>query len=59
MVVVLSTSDLETPAHLGYVVRRESGSPKEIVERLARAGMQHLYIDGGVTIQAISERETD
>ena len=28
-----------------------SGSPGEIVERLARRGAEHLYVDGGVTIQ--------
>ncbi len=33
------------------LVRLESGPPQEIVERLAQAGMRHLYIDGGVTIQ--------
>lgn len=50
-VVVLSSADLAIPAHLGDAVRHESGEPKEIVERLAKAGIQHLYIDGGVTIQ--------
>ncbi|PAU75416.1 dihydrofolate reductase family protein [Halomonas salipaludis] len=50
-VVVLSSAELAIPEHLGDAVRHESGEPKEIVERLAKAGMRHLYIDGGVTIQ--------
>lgn len=50
-VVVLSSADLAIPAHLKNVIRHESGEPKKIVERLAKAGMRHLYIDGGVTIQ--------
>jgi dihydrofolate reductase len=28
-----------------------AGSPAEVVDRLAAEGMDHLYIDGGVTIQ--------
>lgn len=50
-VIVLSSADLAIPKHLGDAVRRESGEPQEIVQRLAKAGMHHLYIDGGVTIQ--------
>lgn len=50
-VVVLSSADVTIPAHLGDAVRHESGEPIEIIERLAKAGMRHLYIDGGVTIQ--------
>lgn len=50
-VVVLSSTDLAIPEHLRDAVRHESGEPNEIVERLAKADMRHLYIDGGVTIQ--------
>jgi dihydrofolate reductase len=35
----------------GGVVEQMSGPPAEIVSRLAATGAQHLYIDGGVTIQ--------
>ena len=28
-----------------------SGTPHEVVAQLTQRGMQHLYIDGGVTIQ--------
>lgn len=50
-VVVLSSIDLAIPAHLSDAVSHESGEPNEVVKRLAKVGMQHLYIDGGVTIQ--------
>jgi len=50
-VVALSSTNVTVPPHLVDAVRLESGAPQEIVERLAKAGMRHLYIDGGVTIQ--------
>ncbi len=50
-VVVLSTRASELKAPAGAVCDMMSGSPAEIVARLAQRGMQHLYIDGGVTIQ--------
>ena len=28
-----------------------AGSPAEIISRLAASGAQHLYVDGGITIQ--------
>jgi dihydrofolate reductase len=51
-VVVLSHSPLELSAVRGSKVEQMAGSPEEIVGRLAASGAQHLYIDGGVTIQA-------
>ncbi|WP_416885437.1 dihydrofolate reductase family protein [Marinospirillum sp.] len=50
-VVVLSSTDLFIPEQLADAVRHESGRPSDLVARLASMGMQHLYIDGGVTIQ--------
>jgi dihydrofolate reductase len=50
-VVALSSSELDIPQHLKELVRVESSSPEELVSMLASEGMQHLYIDGGVTIQ--------
>lgn len=50
-VAVLSSRPLEVPAALAKAVEWMSGSPGEIVERLARRGAEHLYVDGGVTIQ--------
>ncbi len=49
-VVVLSTRAL-APAPPEAVVERMSGSPAEIVSQLAARGMQHIYVDGGITIQ--------
>jgi dihydrofolate reductase len=49
-VVVLSTRAL-APAPPEAVVERMSGSPAEIVSQLSARGMQHIYVDGGITIQ--------
>lgn len=50
-VVVLSSRPLDIPAFPGAVIERMSGTPAEIVSRLAARGMEHIYVDGGVTIQ--------
>lgn len=49
-VFVLSTR-LLAPAPVGAVVERMSGAPDEIVSQLAARGIQHVYVDGGITIQ--------
>ena len=49
-VVVLSSSPIDLSTVDG-VVEQMSGTPVEIVERLAATGANNLYIDGGVTIQ--------
>ena len=49
-VFVLSTRPL-APAPAGAVVERMSGDPTEIVSQLAARGIQHVYVDGGITIQ--------
>ena len=49
-VFVLSTH-LLAPAPVGGVVERMSGAPDEIVSQLAARGIQHVYVDGGITIQ--------
>jgi dihydrofolate reductase len=54
-VIVLSSRASELVAPEGAMCEMMSGAPKEIVERLAARGMQHLYIDGGVTIQRFLE----
>lgn len=48
-VVVLSHRPLDIP--VAAAVRQMAGSPAEIVAQLAAEGRQHLYIDGGATIQ--------
>jgi dihydrofolate reductase len=50
-VVVLSSRPLDFSAVAGGKVEQMSGAPAEIVSRLAATGAQHLYIDGGITIQ--------
>jgi dihydrofolate reductase len=47
---VLSTR-LLAPAPVGAAVERMSGSPVEIVSQLGTRGVQHAYVDGGITIQ--------
>jgi dihydrofolate reductase len=49
-VFVLSTRPL-APAPPDAVVERMSGTPAEIVSQLAGRGIQHIYVDGGITIQ--------
>ncbi len=49
-VFVLSTHEL-TPAPSEAVVEHISGDPKEIVSWLAGRGLDHIYVDGGYTIQ--------
>ena len=49
-VFVLSTGLLQPPPNEAFV-EQMSGSPVEIVSRLAARGIQHIYVDGGITIQ--------
>jgi dihydrofolate reductase len=50
-VVVLSSSPLDFSSIVGGKVEQMGGSPAEIVAQLAATGSQHLYVDGGITIQ--------
>jgi dihydrofolate reductase len=50
-VVVLSGRPLDLARTGSVPVEQMSGSPGEIVARLAARGITHLYVDGGVTIQ--------
>ena len=50
-VVVLSSRPVDLSAAIGGVVEQMAGPPAEIVARLAASGAQHLYVDGGITIQ--------
>jgi dihydrofolate reductase len=50
-VVVLSHLALDFSGVRGGVVEQMAGTPDEIVAKLAARGMQHLYIDGGITVQ--------
>ncbi len=50
-VFVLSSHPL-APAPTEAVVERLSGPPAEIVTQLAERGIRHIYVDGGITVQA-------
>jgi dihydrofolate reductase len=50
-VIVLSTRQLDLSKVRDGVIEQMSGPPAEIVARLAARGFNHLYIDGGITIQ--------
>jgi dihydrofolate reductase len=50
-VVVLSGRPVDVSGVRGGVVEQMAGPPAEIVAKLAATGAQHLYVDGGITIQ--------
>src|SRR5512143_4162798 len=54
-VVVLSSRPLDIPAFPDAVIEHMSGTPAEIVARLAARGMEQIYVDGGATIQRCLE----
>ncbi|MDL2184959.1 dihydrofolate reductase family protein [Pseudomonas sp. ChxA] len=54
-VIALSHTAFELPAHLRGKVEVMAVDPTTLVAQLAERGMQHLYIDGGQTIQAFLE----
>jgi dihydrofolate reductase len=50
-VIVLSSTPSQIVAPSGAVCEAMTGTPQDILTRLAERGMRDLYIDGGVTIQ--------
>jgi len=50
-VVVLSSRPVDLSAAAGADVEQMAGSPAQIVAQLAATGAQHLYVDGGITVQ--------
>ncbi|MFZ0086712.1 MAG: dihydrofolate reductase family protein [Candidatus Acidiferrales bacterium] len=50
-VVVLSSRPLDLSVVRGGRAEQMDGPPAEIVAKLAASGAQHLYVDGGITIQ--------
>jgi len=50
-VVVLSSRPLDFSGVRGGNVEQMSGTPAEIVSKLAASGSEYLYIDGGITVQ--------
>jgi dihydrofolate reductase len=50
-VVILSSQPLDLSAVRGGVVEQMGGSPPEIAAKLAATGAEHVYVDGGITVQ--------
>jgi len=50
-VIVLSSKENIVPKHLEETVESRSCSPTELVEELIASGAEHIYVDGGKTIQ--------
>lgn len=50
-VVVLSTSPIQIPEDRAGTVEWRSCSPAELAKDLSESGAEHLYVDGGKTIQ--------
>lgn len=51
-VIVLSRRGVEIPDHLTATVETSSSPLHELVEHLSARGFEHLYVDGGSTIQS-------
>jgi dihydrofolate reductase len=59
-VVVLSHNPIELPPNLIDTVSLASESPSALLERLSAQGVQHVYVDGGNTIQGfLAESQID
>ncbi|AIE72664.1 hypothetical protein [Synechocystis sp. PCC 6714] len=50
-VFVLSSQKIDIPEDIAKTVESMGAAPREIICRLSERGFQHLYIDGGKTIQ--------
>ena len=50
-VVVLSSRPLDFSGVKGGVVEQMSGPPVEIMAKLTARGINHIYVDGGITVQ--------
>lgn len=50
-IIVLTTRPDKVVVPDGAKCEAMTGTPREIVDRLAERGLSHLYIDGGITIQ--------
>jgi dihydrofolate reductase len=50
-VVVLSHNIISFPSNLPDTVTHSVESPRDLLERLSNAGVEHVYVDGGTTIR--------
>jgi dihydrofolate reductase len=56
-VFVLSSSLKTVPHGLSGKCRLISGSPRQVIDELSRMDFQHLYVDGGLTVQGFLESD--
>ncbi|MDK2980502.1 MAG: hypothetical protein PWQ55_849 [Chloroflexota bacterium] len=49
---VLTSRPLKVPEFVPVVVERREGTPVALADELAALGVQHVYLDGGRTIQS-------
>lgn len=49
---VMTKRGVEIPDEISATVQQLSGTPTEVVQKLADAGLTKLYVDGGLTIQS-------
>ncbi|HAU1250723.1 TPA: dihydrofolate reductase [Legionella pneumophila] len=50
-VIVLSSKPIQIPEHLRHIITVSNQSPPDLVSELSLQGIQHVYLDGGITIQ--------
>ncbi|NEO86703.1 MAG: dihydrofolate reductase [Spirulina sp. SIO3F2] len=50
-VIVLSRQPITFPANLPKTITCSSEEPPDLCNRLSQEGIQHIYVDGGITIQ--------
>ncbi|HSR33686.1 MAG TPA: dihydrofolate reductase family protein [Anaerolineae bacterium] len=50
-VVVLSRNPISFPPGVPATVTHSSEPPRDLLERLSKEGAEHVYVDGGTTIQ--------
>lgn len=51
-VIVLSSNSMSIPPDVPDIVTHSSEQPRALLERLSIEGVEHVYIDGGATIQS-------
>jgi dihydrofolate reductase len=51
-VIILSHNPVDIPSDLPETVSCSSESPAKLLERLSSEGIEHVYVDGGATIQS-------
>jgi dihydrofolate reductase len=51
-VIVLSRNPISFPSNVPDTVTHSSEQPRALLERLSGEGVEHVYVDGGATIQS-------